>query len=383
MLMLLVLPWGSLSTAQAAQAEVEQAAAEEEPVVQLAILLDTSGSMRGLIDQARSQLWKVVNELALAKQNGRSPRIEVSLYEYGSGKLSSDDGWIRQILPLTTDLDAVSEALFALKAGGDKEYCGQVISQAVSNLKWSKDPGAYQAIFIAGNEPFTQGPVDYQKACSAAASQGIMVNTIHCGAESAAISGKWKHAATLADGKFMCIDKDKQVAHVKAPQDQQIAKLSAQLNTTYVPYGPRGEMAARRQDKQDSNAAQAAQGAVVSRALAKASGNYRNAHWDLVDCYLENQGKLPAIKPENLPPEIRKLSQGELNAHLDKLAQQRQQLHRQIQELNAERQKYLKQQMAKQPKAAGLETLDQVIIPAVRTQAIQRNYEFSQPGDGK
>ena len=44
--------------------------------MQIALLLDTSGSMDGLIDQARTQLWKIVNELALAKRNGVSLYLE-------------------------------------------------------------------------------------------------------------------------------------------------------------------------------------------------------------------------------------------------------------------------------------------------------------------
>src|SRR3972149_11549646 len=76
-----------------------------EELIQAAILLDTSSSMDGLIDQAKTQLWKIVNELALAKRNGKSPAIEVGLYEYGNDGLAERDGYIRRVLPLTRDLD--------------------------------------------------------------------------------------------------------------------------------------------------------------------------------------------------------------------------------------------------------------------------------------
>src|SRR5262245_61574481 len=77
----------------------------KKPTIQVAILLDTSSSMDGLIDQARKQLWRVVNELAIAKKDGRSPDLQVALYEYGNDGLSAEKGFIRRILPLTTDLD--------------------------------------------------------------------------------------------------------------------------------------------------------------------------------------------------------------------------------------------------------------------------------------
>src|SRR5256714_7472776 len=87
----------------------------KKPAIQVAILLDTSNSMDGLIDQARTQLWRVVNEFATAKRNGQSPDLEVALYEYGNDGLPEEKGYIRRVLPLTTDLDKVSEELFALR----------------------------------------------------------------------------------------------------------------------------------------------------------------------------------------------------------------------------------------------------------------------------
>src|SRR3954453_4277064 len=151
----------------------------EKPLIQLALLLDASNSMDGLIDQARSQLWTVVNHLAKTKKSSQTPRLEVALYEYGNQGLKQQDGFIRQVLPFTDDLDSVSERLFALRTNGGDEYCGQVIQTAVNDLKWSAAPGVYKTIFIAGNEPFTQGTVDYHGACEAAAKLGIVINTVH------------------------------------------------------------------------------------------------------------------------------------------------------------------------------------------------------------
>src|SRR3954470_10255251 len=161
----------------------EAPAPQDKPLIQLALLLDTSNSMDGLIDQARSQLWTVVNHLARTKKSGQTPRLEVALYEYGNQGLKPQDGFIRQVLPFTDDLDSVSEKLFALRTNGGDEYCGQVIQTAVNDLKWSAQPSVYKTIFIAGNEPFTQGTVDYHGACEAAAKLGIIVNTVHCGSQ--------------------------------------------------------------------------------------------------------------------------------------------------------------------------------------------------------
>ncbi len=121
--------------------------------------------MDGLIAQAKTQLWNVVNEFVRAKKNGRPPAIQVALFEYGKAQLSPSEGFVRLILPLTDDLDRVSEELFALKTNGGEEYCGWVIRDAVERLEWSRSRDVYKAIFIAGNEPFSQGSVDFHASC--------------------------------------------------------------------------------------------------------------------------------------------------------------------------------------------------------------------------
>jgi hypothetical protein len=214
---------------------VEIPAEADPPLVQMAILLDTSGSMSGLIDQARTELWSIVNEFVFARRNGRQPDLQVALYEYGKSALPAAQGYIRQIVPLTTDLDKISEELFALTTNGGQEYCGWVIREATRGLQWSDSTDDLKVIFIAGNEPFTQGPVDYKEACKSAVAKGIIVNTIHCGSEREGINGKWKDGAVLADGRYLSIDHNRQVVHIVAPQDRQIAELGARLNQTYVP----------------------------------------------------------------------------------------------------------------------------------------------------
>lgn len=215
----------------------------KKPLVQIALLLDTSGSMQGLIEQAKSQLWRVVNEFTKATQNGVAPEVHVALYEYGKSSLSASSGWMRQIQPLTTDLDKISEELFALRTNGGDEYCGWVIRDAVRDLQWNNSAEVYKAIFIAGNEPFTQGPVHYADACKAAITKGIIVNTIHCGDQATGINTKWQDGALLADGSYMVIDQNRAVVSIEAPQDKEIARLGVELNKTYLAYAPRAARA--------------------------------------------------------------------------------------------------------------------------------------------
>ena len=352
--------------------------AVKRPLVQMAILLDTSGSMSGLIDQARAELWAIVNEFIFAKRGGAAPEVQVALYEYGKSALSATDGYIRQIVPFTTDLDKVSEELFALQTNGGDEYCGWVIKDAAARLKWSNSPDDLKVIFIAGNEPFTQGPVDYKESCKAAIGKNIIVNTIHCGSEGDGLSGKWKDGALLADGKYLNIDQNKQIVHIAAPQDKEITELSIRLNETYIAYGVAGSTNYARQSAQDSSAASLSPEASIQRSIAKSSANYRNEHWDLVDAYAEDNGKLKELAEEELPENMRKMTDKEKKEYIEAKAKERAEIQKKIQGLNEQRRKYVAAEMKKQ-QAAGDKTLGSAVIQAVREQAGRKNFKFEEP----
>ncbi|MDQ3624807.1 MAG: VWA domain-containing protein [Verrucomicrobiota bacterium] len=352
---------------------------EEKPLVQLALLLDTSNSMDGLIQQAKTQLWRIVNEFLAARQDGRTPQVEVALYEYGNDNLQAGEGFVRQVAPLTQDLDKVSEALFGLRTRGGSEYCGWVIRDSVQGLQWNPSAKVYKAIFIAGNEPFTQGAVEYREACKSAVERGIIVNTIHCGSESDGVNGKWRDGAALADGRFLTINQDARVADVPAPQDKEIAELNTKLNSTYVAYGRRGAEGKHRQEAQDSNAAATSAPASVTaqRALTKSSGFYTNPTWDLVDAATEKNFDLGQVKEEELPEELRKLSLEDRRRFLESKRQERTTLQEQIQKLSADREKFIA--AARKEQSAG-STLDQAVTTAIREQAHKKAFQFDQAG---
>jgi len=367
--------WSQERISEVEKAEpIKMPIVKKKPLVQMAILLDTSGSMSGLIDQARTELWAIVNEFIFAKRNGLEPEVHVALYEYGKNSLPSKKGYIRQIVPFTTDLDKVSEELFALKTNGGDEYCGWVIKEASEQLKWSSSTDDLKVIFIAGNEPFTQGPVDYRQSCKAAISKDIVVNTIHCGSPSAGIEGKWKDGAVLADGQYMNIDHNRKAIHIDAPQDKEIAELGIRLNETYIAYGRRSNFAYERQSAQDRNASAASKESLLQRAVTKASRNYRNETWDLVDALKNNNVQLEDIKDEELPKEMQKMTAQKRKAYVEAKAKQRNDMQQKIQQLNEQRKKYIAEEMKKLQKEGS--TLGSAIIQAVCKQAKKRNFKF-------
>lgn len=352
------------------------------PRIQLAILLDTSGSMSGLINQARTQLWKIVNELAATRQNGQPPQLEVALYEYGKSSIPASEGFLRQIAPLTEDLDLISAELFALTTNGGQEYCGHVISAATTGLKWTKGDRDLRLIFIAGNEGFEQGAVDYREACGAAIARGITVSTIYCGTDGDAVSAGWKDGAKLADGSYLSIDQNQAVAEVRTPFDEQLAKLSGSLNGTFIRYGQaeKRALARTRQAAQDRLSREAAPAAAAERAKFKASAQYRSAG-DLVEAVQTGKVKLQELKPAELPEELQKLSEAELKKAVEQKGAERAALQKQIRELSEKRDRFIAEERARQAEATGKETFDGAVLRAVRQQAARRGYVSpQQPG---
>ncbi len=346
------------------------------PIVQIALLLDTSNSMDGLINQARSQLWKIVNEFSNCRRDGQIPRLQVALFEYGNDSLPVTEGYIRQVVPLTTDLDLLSEKLFALKTNGGSEYCGEVISVATRVLDWSNDRRAYKAIFIAGNEPFTQGNVDYKSACASAIARGVVVNTIHCGPEDVGRQGQWTDGAKRGEGRSMNIDQDRAHVAIVAPQDEEINRLSVELNVTYIPYGKEGEVASRRQVAQDQLALEnAPAGASVERAVAKSSRQYDNARWDLVDAERDGKVDLDKLDAKDLPEAMQTLAPAERRAYVEQQGAKRAEIQAKIKALNEDRVKYVAVKEKENTTATGTDTLDSAIVKAVREQIAEKGFE--------
>ena len=333
------------------------------PVIQVALLLDTSNSMDGLINQAKSQLWKIVSETGRARKDGRSPYLEVALYEYGNDSLSMMRGYIRQVVPFTSDLDFLSHNLFQLTTNGGSEYCGEVIRNAVRKLDWDRNPETLKMIFIAGNEPFTQGSVNYAVSCRNSVNNDITVNTIFCGDYREGLNTKWKHGAEIGMGKYMNINSDYKERYIYAPQDDRIEELNRMLNKTYLGYGKSGRIKKEMQMEQDSNAEQLSMGSFLERAKVKSSASYSNSSWDIVDAYAEGEIDLDKMKEEELPSEIAGLNNTERKEYVEDLQKKRKSIQEEIAELSAERDEYVRKEREKELKE---NTLDTAIIDTVR-----------------
>lgn len=340
--------------------------------VKVALLLDTSNSMDGLINQAKAQLWDIVNEFTYAKcGNEARPSLQIALYEYGNDDLTSNEGYIRQVIGFSSDLDEISEKLFSLTTNGGEEYCGQVIQTSLKQLDWGKNADDLKMIFIAGNEPFTQGKLNYRDASSNAKEKDVIVNTIFCGNYEQGISTKWKSGATLTGGEYMSIDHNKQVVHIDTPYDDIIIRLNSKLNTTYISYGTLGREKKALQGMQDTNAAELEEAVVVKRAVSKSSRLYKNSKWDLVDAIEEDEVAVSELKDKDLPSELKGKSEKEIKQYVQDKKMEREEIQKQIQDLNTKREAYI----AKNQKEETGE-LENALLSAIKNQAAKKNYKW-------
>ena len=182
----------------------------------------------------------------------------------------------------------------------------------MSDLTWDSNPKTYKAIFIAGNEPFTQGPVDPRQACRDGFSKGVIINTIHCGSRNDGISGSWHDGAALAGGKFMIIDQDRAVCHIDAPQDKKISELGESNSTRPISVMENSARKAWPNNRTADQGRHRQQGRRSRRAArrSKASANYHNASWDLVDAVREKKLDVASLPKDELPESLRDLEGG-------------------------------------------------------------------------
>jgi len=351
---------------------------EETPIeknkIQVALLLDTSSSMDGLIEQAKSQLWQILNLLAHT-EGQKETELEIALYEYGNSVRKTNDVQIRKVSDFTTDMDFISEKLFSLTTNGGNEYCGQVIKRSLDQLEWGEEDGDMKMIYIAGNERFTQGPFSYATACQEAKKQNISVNTIFCGNCEEGVRGLWKQGADLGDGEFLCINQNQPTVYIETPHDDRINELNKKLNETYIPFGKKGKAKKESQRRQDKNAAGYSKANSAERAAFKSSKKYKAESWDLVDAYKKDKNILSngQVDLTTVSDTLQNISIEELEAQIQNAAAQRAAIQTEIQNLNVERQNYINENSKKIPTENNLKNS---ILKSVENQAKKKGYKI-------
>lgn len=350
----------------------------ENPKIQAAILLDVSNSMDGLIEQAKAQLWTMVNTMGKTKCNGITPQIEIALYEYGRDNNNPAQGFVKQISAFTNDLDKLSQDLFGLTTNGGDEYCGQVIHTSLNELTWDTSLSNYKVIFISGNEDFLQGNVSYTLACAEAKKKGVIVNTIYCGDRLQGIREHWNLLGECGNGSFTNINSDAKPEDIATPYDSTLITLNTKLNGTYIYYGAFGKGKKELQGFMDQKNYAVTHSVGVSRIVTKGSNaTYKNGGWDLVDAKADDSTIIEKVDKKTLPDSLKNASNKQLKAIVDQKANERAAIQKEIQKISTQRDIYINEVKANKLKTrSNTQTLESEVEKIIKEQVQRFNMKI-------
>ncbi|MEP6754370.1 MAG: vWA domain-containing protein [Chthonomonadales bacterium] len=340
-------------SANAQKGQIIHTQSHNNKTLEMVFVIDTTGSMGGLIDGAKQKVWSIVN--GVMKSNDH-PAVKVGLVAYRD----HGDEYVTRVLALTSDLDKVYSTLMAYRAdgGGDEpEDVRQALADGVNKGGWSKrSPEISQIMFLVGDAPphddYGQEP-SCQVTTATAVDKGLVVNAIQCGS-SDSTRKVWQDLARRGEGEYFAIAQDGGVQSISTPYDKELSELGGKIGSTYMPYGggaggghARSEMAKRQSGLESSFASAGGKGALADRAYNKAinSAGYNN---DLLQT-IEDGKKLKDIKKEDLPDNIQKMPTPEREQFVnDKLAQ-RKQVRSRILELSKKRDSYIADKLKTMP----------------------------------
>ena len=345
-------------------------AAAHKPIVEVVFVLDTTGSMGGLIDAAKEKIWSIASTMASARQ---APEVRMGLVAYRD----RGDAYVTQVVDLSADLDSMYARLMDFHAqggGDDPESVNEALYAAVHRISWGQDDNTYRVLFLLGDAPphmDYSNDVPYPQTLQAAAQRGIVVNTIQSGNLTATVN-PWQRIAQLGHGSYFQVGDSGNGVAIATPFDEKLANLSRKLDATRVYYGSAEEKAAKEAKTQATEklhakasvASQARRGAF--NASASGAANLLGSK-ELVDDVSSGRVDLKTLPPAALPAPLRALAPAEQAAKVEELGAARREVRQRMVELSKKRDAYLQDKVEAQGGAR--DSLDRGLFDAVRKQA--------------
>ena len=350
--------------------------------VDVVFVLDTTGSMSGLIQAAREKIWSIATTLASAQS---APEIRMGLVAYRD----RGDAYVTRVVDLSSDLDSMYATLMDFRAGGGgdgPESVNQALHDAVHRMSWNEQDGTYKVVFLVGDAPPHMdypNDVKYPVTLRAARARGIVVNAIQSG-QMSSTTPAWQRIARLGNGNYFQVEDSGNAVAIATPYDEKIADLSAMLDDTRLYYGTREEKEKQRRKLEAADKLHAAS-SVESRARratfnASKSGDANFlGEGELVDEVTSGRVDLADIDRDELPAPMQAMAPEEQAQVIKETAERRVELKRQITELTRERADYLEKKV--EEAGGAKDSLDDKIYRAVQEQAgrLGLTYEADAP----
>ena len=331
--------------------------------LEMVFVLDTTGSMGGLIAGAKQKIWSIVNGVMSGKDKAN---VKIGLVAYRD----KGDAYVTKVLPITQDLDKVYSTLMSYQAqgGGDTpENVRRALADGVNKAGWSKKgKNVSQIVFLVGDAPphtdYVQEP-DVLVTTAKAVSQNMIVNTIQVG-NLRGTKEVWQQIARRGEGKYFAIAQDGGVQAISTPFDKKLSELGTEIGGTYLAYGGgagrkgvefRSGMAAKQAALETTVSADAPIVAQADRAVNKAINSAAYAG-DLLQEIESGRLKLKDVKKEDLPDDLKKMSASEREKEIQKRLAKRKRIRAEIMDLSKKRDAYIKAQRAKMGKKKGFDS---------------------------
>jgi Mg-chelatase subunit ChlD len=346
---------------------------QSKPRIEVCFVLDTTGSMGGLIEGAKQKIWSIANEMISAQP---TPELKLGLIGYRD----RGDDYVVKSFSLTDDIDAIYGHLreFQAAGGGDApESVNEALAEAIHRMPWSSDKKVLKIIFLVGDAPphmdYPNSP-KYPDLCREAAKKDLVINTIQCG-EMAETKQIWQEIAKLAEGSYVGISQSGNVAVISTPMDKELSRLNEQIGATLIPYGD-----SKLQAEVHAKYAMAASAPVAAMAdrlsYNSKTGRAVQGSGELVDALNNKTLKLEDIDQKQLPAELQKLDPNDLQKRIAKTRDERADLQKQIVELSKKRETYIQSENKRLAAEGKGDAFDQKVAETLRSQAAKKGITY-------
>jgi Mg-chelatase subunit ChlD len=349
---------------------VPQLSTNQKPQIEVVFVLDTTGSMGGLIAAAKEKIWSIASTMASAQT---APDIKMGLVAYRD----RGDAYVTQTIPLSSDLDSMYAKLMDFQAdgGGDgPESVNQALHDAVNKISWSQDKNTYKVVFLVGDAPphmDYQDDVKYPVTVALAKQKGIIVNAIQCGNDGSA-TADWQQVASLGQGNYFQVEQTGNAVAIATPFDKKLAELSSKLDKTKVYFGNKEEKArqASKMAATDKLHRESSPEAQARRATFNASASGKAnllGDGELVDAVSSGKVKLAEIPKPALPENLQAMAPAEQEAFISKARKERNEIETEIKQLADQRNDYLRKKVVAE--GGKKDSLDVKLYGAIQKQA--------------
>jgi len=346
---------------------------QSKPRIEVCFVLDTTGSMGGLLEGAKQKIWSIANEMISAQP---TPELKLGLIGYRD----RGDDYVVKSFSLTDDIDAIYGHLRDFQAGGGgdaPESVNEALAEAIHKMPWSSDHKVLKIIFLVGDAPphmdYPNGP-KYPDLCREAAKKDLIINTIQCG-EMAETKPIWQEIAKLAEGSYVGISQSGNVAVISTPMDKELSRLNERIGATLIPYGDRTLQA---EVHAKFAAAKSAPIAAMADRLTYNSktGRAMQGRGELVDALNDKSLKPEQIDQKQLPADLQKLDREELQKRIAKARDERVDLQKQIVELSKKREAYIQSENKRLAAEGKGDAFDQKVTETLHAQAAKKGISY-------